>query len=50
MKPHACHRSSLIGEALVAEGIKVLHIDASDQTETQGDVMLAVAGLQSSLF
>lgn len=50
MRPHACHRSSLVGEALVAEGVEVLHIDAADQTETQAEVMLAIAGLQSSLF
>jgi hypothetical protein len=50
LRPHKCHRSRLIGEALVSEGTAVLHLDASGEPVTQGQVMQEAAPVQTSLF
>jgi uncharacterized protein (DUF488 family) len=49
-KPEMCHRSKLIGPALVAEGIEVAHIDENNQIISQDDVMLRLHKGQPSLF
>lgn len=49
-KPEMCHRSKLIGETLVAEGISVAHIDENDQLISQEDVILRINKGQLSLF
>jgi uncharacterized protein (DUF488 family) len=49
-KPESCHRTKLIGEALVQEGIDIQHIDESDILLTHNQVMLRVIKGQPSLF
>lgn len=49
-KPEMCHRSKLIGETLIAEGIQVAHIDENDQLISQNDVNLRLSKGQLSLF
>lgn len=50
LRPHKCHRSRLIGEAMIAEGVEVLHLDASGEPVTQRQVMRENAPTQTSLF
>jgi uncharacterized protein (DUF488 family) len=38
-KPQECHRSKLLGEALVCEGIDVQHIDEGGELRTQQQVL-----------
>lgn len=49
-KPHECHRSKLIGEALSAENVKVLHIDESGDLKDQEEVISKITDSQMSLF
>jgi uncharacterized protein (DUF488 family) len=49
-KPEMCHRSKLIGETLVEEGMEVAHIDQNDQLISQNDVNLRLSKGQLSLF
>ena len=49
-KPENCHRTKLIGKALVARGLPVAHIDENDELITQDDVLLRLTGGQPSLF
>jgi uncharacterized protein (DUF488 family) len=49
-KPEMCHRSKLIGQTLVDEGISVAHIDERDQLISQEDVLLRLNKGQPSLF
>ena len=49
-KPEICHRSKLIGRALLEQGIEVAHIDENNQTISQKDVMLRLSKGQPSLF
>jgi uncharacterized protein (DUF488 family) len=49
-KPETCHRSKLIGQALVEVGIPVLHIDEDDQLRTQADVVYELTDGQLNLF
>ena len=49
-KPEQCHRSILIGQTLVANGISVTHIDENDRAITQADVLLRRTQGQPSLF
>ncbi len=49
-RPEQCHRSKLIGEALAAAGIPVLHIDEDGQLLTQRQVMDRLTGGQLDLF
>jgi uncharacterized protein (DUF488 family) len=49
-KPEMCHRSKLIGQSLVDEGIDLAHIDENNQLISQGDVFLRLHKGQPSLF
>jgi uncharacterized protein (DUF488 family) len=49
-RPEQCHRSKMIGEALVAAGIPVVHIDEDGQLLTQTQVMDRLTGGQLDLF
>jgi len=49
-KPENCHRSKLIGQTLVGEGIEVLHIDENDVVISQKQVLLRLTDGQPSLF
>jgi uncharacterized protein (DUF488 family) len=50
LEPHRCHRSKLIGEALVARGIAVGHIDETGTVITHDAAMARVNGGQQNLF
>jgi hypothetical protein len=50
LRPHKCHRSRLIGEALVLEGVEVFHLDQNGDPVTQTQVMQESAPGQTSLF
>jgi len=39
-KPEECHRTKLIGEELVREGIRLRHIDEKGRLKTQTDIIL----------
>lgn len=49
-RPDQCHRSKLIGEALVAEGLPVCHIDEDGQLLTQTQVIDRLTHGQMDLF
>ena len=49
-RPEQCHRSKMIGEALVAAGIPVAHVDEDGQLLTQTQVMDRLTGGQLDLF
>jgi len=49
-RPEQCHRSKMIGEALVAAGIPVAHIDEDGQLLTQTQVMDRLTGGQLDFF
>jgi uncharacterized protein (DUF488 family) len=49
-KPEECHRSKLVGKALEAEGMEVVHIDEVDEVVSQKEVLLRLTGGQLSLF
>ena len=49
-RPEQCHRSKLIGEALVAAGIPVCHIDEDGQLLTQRQVIDRLTRGQLDLF
>jgi uncharacterized protein (DUF488 family) len=49
-KPEMCHRSKLIGNTLVDEGINLAHIDENNQLISQEDVVLRLNKGQLSLF
>jgi uncharacterized protein (DUF488 family) len=49
-RPEQCHRSKLIGVALVAAGIPVAHIDEDGRVLTQTQVMDRLTGGQLDLF
>jgi uncharacterized protein (DUF488 family) len=50
LRPHKCHRSRLIGEALVAEGVDVLHLNDKGDPVSQQLVVLESAPQQTTLF
>jgi len=50
LRPHKCHRSRLIGEALENEGVEVFHLDGNGVPVTHHQVMLENAPTQTSLF
>jgi uncharacterized protein (DUF488 family) len=50
LRPHKCHRSRLIGEALLAEGVEVLHLDDKGDPVSQQQVSLESAPQQTTLF
>jgi uncharacterized protein (DUF488 family) len=49
-RPEQCHRSKLVGAALVEEGIEVLHLDEDDTALSQAEVMARLQDGQMSLF
>ncbi|MCU0500975.1 MAG: DUF488 domain-containing protein [Anaerolineae bacterium] len=49
-KPEQCHRSKLIGQALVEQGIPVTHIDENGELVSQADVIYELTDGQLSLF
>ena len=49
-KPHSCHRSRLLGEALLQRGVELVHIDADETLKSQRIVAQEQAGFQQSLF
>jgi uncharacterized protein (DUF488 family) len=49
-QPERCHRSKLVGEALVARGVPVSHIDESGEVVTQHDALDRLKGGQGELF
>ncbi len=50
LRPHRCHRSRLIGQALAAEGVGVLHLDEKGEPVPQAVVSAESEPKQSSLF
>ncbi|MCB9866798.1 MAG: DUF488 domain-containing protein [Phycisphaerales bacterium] len=50
LEPNRCHRSKLIGEALVARGIAVGHIDEHGAVITHEAAMTRITGGQGVLF
>ena len=50
LEPQRCHRSKLIGEALIAAGIPVAHIDEHSDVIAHESVMRKVHGEQPLLF
>ncbi len=49
-KPEQCHRSKLIGASLNAEAISVIHIDESNEQQTQDNVIERLTKGQMLLF
>ena len=49
-KPEDCHRSKLIGSALEALGVNVLHIDAQDEELSQREVLARITPVQPNFF
>jgi ATP-dependent DNA helicase RecQ len=49
-RPDGCHRSRLLGRALVETGIDVLHIDEDGTPLTQDEVMARIRGPQLALI
>lgn len=50
LRPHRCHRSRLIGEALARRGIDVLHLDDKGEPLSHAQVVEESKPLQKSLF
>lgn len=50
LRPHKCHRSRLIGAALVEENVKVLHLDEKGEPVPQQLVAERTKPIQESLF
>jgi len=50
LEPDRCHRSKLIGEALMARGVIVGHIDEDGDVITHEAVIARLTGGQSALF
>jgi uncharacterized protein (DUF488 family) len=50
LNPADCHRSKLIGVALSALSVDVIHFSKSGERLTQADVMASLASLQGDLF
>lgn len=49
-QPSQCHRSKLIGEALVEHGIDVTHILPNGSTKSQSEVIAELINGQSDMF
>ena len=49
-KPWQCHRSKLVGAALLDEGIEVLHLLPDGRAFTQDEVIRELTGGQADLF
>lgn len=50
LDPERCHRSKLIGQALMKRGIELCHIDRDGEEISQRDVIGRLTGGQSALF
>ncbi len=50
LRPHKCHRSRLIGEALLAQGVEVFHLSDTGEPVAHAQVMEEAKPLQESLF
>lgn len=50
LDPERCHRSKLIGQALLKRGLMLVHIDRDGSEVTQQEVIGRLTGGQSSLF
>lgn len=50
LRPHRCHRSRLIAEALVGQGVEVLHVDDRGELVPHGTVVEQAKPPQGSLF
>lgn len=50
LRPHRCHRSRLIGEALARRGVVVLHLDDKGEPISHAQVVEEAKPLQKSLF
>jgi uncharacterized protein (DUF488 family) len=49
-KPQACHRTKLVAEELVANGVPVAHVDERGEIRSHAEVMAMVTGGQQPLF
>jgi uncharacterized protein (DUF488 family) len=49
-RPENCHRTKLVGEALLRQGIPVTHLDPDGSPASQQEVMERLAGRQAGLF
>lgn len=49
-KPEVCHRMRLVGTALDAAGVTVIHIDGVDEARPHAEVAAAAQGPQLDLF
>jgi uncharacterized protein (DUF488 family) len=50
VRPQNCHRSKLLGAALLDAGIEVMHLDETDTIVSQREVMDRLLGGQLTLF
>ncbi len=50
LEPDRCHRSKLVGEALIARGVLIGHIDEDGDVITQQAVLDRLTGGQAALF
>lgn len=50
LRPHRCHRSRLVGEALARRGVDVRHLDAKGEAVSHAQVVEEAKPLQKSLF
>jgi len=49
-KPQECHRTKLVAEELVANGVPVAHIDERGQTRSHAEIMAMITDGQETLF
>jgi uncharacterized protein (DUF488 family) len=49
-KPQSCHRTKLVAENLVAQGVPVSHIDEHGDMRSHAEIMRLVTGGQEALF
>jgi uncharacterized protein (DUF488 family) len=49
-RPQACHRTKLVAEELVANGVPVAHIDERGAIRSHAEIMAIVTGGQEPLF
>ena len=49
-KPEACHRTKLVAQELVANGVVVAHIDERGAIRSHAEIMAMVTGGQEPLF
>ena len=49
-RPEDCHRTKLIGQVIESEGMRVQHVDAHGQIQSQQDILRVLSKGQASLF